>query len=136
MPNMARRAYAYNLTRQAFLANDLSVADSHWSRLKGLLGTSQEAFGGGKGLWIVPCHGVHTLAMRYSIDVVYLDAERKVVRLEENVKPFRFTPLCLDAETVLELPTHTICHTRTEVGDMVEIRLMARNGKNFVRAEV
>ena len=135
MTKAVQRAYAYNSTRQAFLANDLMIADSHWTRLKGLLGTSSETFSGGKGLWIVPCHGVHTFAMRYPIDVVYLDSEGKVVHLEENVKPFRFTPLRMEADTVLELPTHTIWQTQTEIGDMVEIRL-AGNKKKLSESEV
>jgi len=116
-----RRAYAFNQTRQAFLASQLEVADTHWSRLKGLMGRSASAFSAGKGLWIVPCHGVHTLAMGYPIDVVYLDAGLVVVHLEENVKPWRLTPLRMDAATVIEVPCHTVWNTGTKVGDQVEI---------------
>ena len=121
-----RQAYAFNRTRQAFLASDLEVADTHWSRLKGLLGRSSAAFCAGKGLWIVPCHGVHTLAMGYPIDVVYLDSALVVVYLEENVKPWRLTPLRMDAATVIEVPSHTVWSTGTKVGDQIEI--VVQNG--------
>ena len=116
-----RRAYAFNRTRQAFLASELEVADTHWSRLKGLMGRPSAAFCAGKGLWIVPCHGVHTLAMGYAIDVVYLDAAKLVVHVEENVKPWRVTPLRMDAATVIEVPCHTVWNTGTMVGDQIEI---------------
>lgn len=121
VPESVRRAYAYNQTRQAFLASELEVADTHWSRLKGLIGRRSASFQSGKGLWIVPCHGVHTLAMGYAIDVVYLDAAKVVVHLEESVKPWRLTPLRMDAATVIEVPCHTVWSTDTKVGDQIEI---------------
>lgn len=129
MPASLRRAYAFNQTRQAFLASELEVADTHWSRLKGLIGRAPSAFCPGKGLWIVPCHGVHTLAMGYAIDVVYLDAAKVVVHVEENVKPWRVTPLRMDAATVIEVPCHTVWNTATRVGDQIEI--VAGNGEEI-----
>jgi len=121
MPESVQRAYAYNQTRQAFLASELEVADTHWSRLKGLIGRRSASFHSGRGLWIVPCHGVHTLAMGYAIDVVYLDPFKVVVHVEESVKPWRFTPLRMDAATVIEVPCHTVWSTDTRVGDQIEI---------------
>ncbi len=124
MAGHSDKMYAFNRTRQAFLAHELAVADTHWTRLRGLMGTDPGAFSFGKGLWIVPCHGVHTLAMRYPIDVVYLDDKRSVVHLAENVKPWRLAPMKMDAITVLELPPHTIWNTGTSVGDEIEIKHM------------
>ncbi len=118
----AEHNYAFNRTRQSFLATDLTVADTHWTRLRGLLGTTRTTFAAGKGLWIVPCHGVHTLAMRYPLDIVYLDEQKVVVHVEENVRPWRITPMRMDAVTVLELPSHTIWSTHTQVGDEIEIQ--------------
>ena len=66
--------YAFNRTRCQYLATRLEVAQTHWTRLCGLIATDPQAFRKGCGLWIVPCHGVHTLAMRFAIDAVYLDA--------------------------------------------------------------
>ncbi len=119
----AGRKFAFNSTRQTFLASGLLVADSHLTRMKGLLGTSERVFyGGGQGLWIVPCHGVHTFGMRYAIDVVYLDSENVVVHLVENVRPWRLTAIVMEAESVLELPARTASSTHTAVGDKIEIR--------------
>ena len=119
--NNSRKGYAFNRTRQAFLATELSVADTHWTRLRGLMGTNTAAFRFGQGLWIVPSHGVHTLAMRYPIDVIYLNESKTVIHVEENMKPWRIAPLRMEAVTVLELPCHTVWNTGTAVGDQIEI---------------
>ena len=121
MPELPQRRQAFNQTRQLYLATDLSVADTHWSRLRGLLGVSAHHFSNGCGLWIRPCRGVHTLAMGFPIDVVYLDRAGTVVHLEHNLQPWRFSPIRMQAASVLELPSHTLARTETALGDRIEI---------------
>jgi uncharacterized protein len=119
---------AFNQTRQRYLATELAVAQTHWSRLRGLVGASPNDFRNGRGLWIRPCHGVHTLAMSFPIDVVYLDRDGIVVHLEPNLQPWRFAPIRLLAASVLELPTRTVDETQTAVGDRIEINLKGDAG--------
>ena len=123
MPVPGPRGYALNRTRQAYLARHLRVADTHWSRFCGLMGTDSGSFPAGQGLWIVPSRGVHTFAMRFPIDVIYLDGDKTVVHLEENLKPWRVAPVRLRATSVLELPGSTLSSTHTAVGDEIEIAL-------------
>jgi len=125
MSGGVRKGYAFNRTREAFLATELSVANTHWTRFRGLVGTQSKDFQFGRGLWIVPCHGVHTLGMRYPIDVVFLSRKKTVVYVATNVEPWRFTPVKLAAATVLELPCHTVWNTGTLVGDQIEISINA-----------
>jgi uncharacterized membrane protein (UPF0127 family) len=113
--------YVFNHTRQAFLVSNLRIANTHWARMRGLIGQGQESFRSGAGLWIVPSRGIHTFFMRIPIDVIYLDEDRKVVHIEENVAPWRFAPILTEAVTVLEVPAHTVYETGTEVGDSLEI---------------
>jgi uncharacterized membrane protein (UPF0127 family) len=127
MREQPRKGYAFNCTRQTFLASELTVADTHWTRFRGLLRTRREEFTSGQGLWIVPCQGVHTLGMRFAIDVIYLDSDMRVVHVEENVKPWRITPVRLRAATVLEVPPHTIWETGTAIDDVIEIHV-SKNG--------
>ncbi|HUK17536.1 MAG TPA: DUF192 domain-containing protein [Bryobacteraceae bacterium] len=115
------QGYAFNRTRRAYLATQLRVAASHWSRLRGLMGARAENFSAGQGLWIVPSRGVHTFAMRFAIDVVYLDRDKVVVHLEPNLQPWRLAPVRLRATSVLELPDNTLRSTSTAVGDQIEI---------------
>ena len=114
---------AFNRTRQAQLATDLSIANTHWTRLRGLLGLTANDFRNGSGLWIVPCHGVHTLGMGFPIDVLYLDREMRIVEVRLEVRPWRFTPVLRHAASVLELPCGTVAETNTAVGDTIEITL-------------
>ncbi len=114
---------AFNRTRQTPLATALAVADTHWSRLRGLLGTGNDDFRHGSGLWIVPCHGVHTLGMGFPIDVLYLDHELRVLRIQSHVRPWRLTPVLRHAASVLELPCGILAETNTAVGDTIEITL-------------
>ena len=114
---------AFNRTRQAHLATALAVANTHWTRLRGLLGLGTNDFRNGSGLWIVPCHGVHTLGMGFPIDVLYLDRGLKVVGVRSDVRPWRFTPVLRHATSVLELPCGTAAETNTTVGDTIEITL-------------
>lgn len=130
MPAPAGQRYAYNRTRRAYLATDLMLADTHWTRLRGLMATDAEKFPQGSGLWIVPCRGVHTFGMRFAIDVVYLSAEQKVVYVQENLRPWRMAPVRWSAVSVVELPPGTIGQTQTGVGDVIDVGL---NGKG-VRA--
>ncbi len=128
MPGLFPQGQAFNCTRQVYLATELALADTHWTRLRGLLGTAEGDFGNGRGLWIVPCRGVHTLAMRFPIDAVYLNRAGEVVHLERSLLPWHFAAVRLEAASVLELPSNTVAGTGTAVGDKIEIRLK-KDGK-------
>ena len=114
-------AYAFNRTREAYLATQLRIAETHWSRFRGLMCADASSFPAGRGLWLVPSRGVHTFAMRFPIDVLYLDRDKTVVHLEQNLKPWRMAPVRMNAISVLELPENTLGSTRTAVGDVIEI---------------
>jgi uncharacterized protein len=120
-PSPNHTGYAFNRTRQTPLATQLSLAATHWSRLRGLMCTAAGGFGSGSGLWIVPCHGVHTFAMNFPIDVAYLDSSKTVVHVEHNLKPWRIAHVSRKTASVLELPASTLASTGTQVGDMIEI---------------
>ena len=121
MSVQASTGYALNRTRQSYLATHLSIAGTHWSRFRGLMGRDAQDFQPGSGLLIVPCRGVHTFAMNFPIDVLYLDANNLVVYLKENLRPWRVAPISLRAASVLELPSHTLRSSGTAVGDQIEI---------------
>ncbi|PYV43996.1 MAG: DUF192 domain-containing protein [Acidobacteria bacterium] len=110
---------AINVTRKKTLADVLSTADTIFSSLIGLLGKRNLPHGA--GLWLVPCQSIHTMWMRFPIDVIFLDSEKTVVHLIENMKPFRISIHVSRAKSVIELPAHTITSTQTQLGDQIEI---------------
>jgi len=123
MPPRGPKGYAFNRTRTTYLATDLLIARTHWSRFRGLMATSSSHFSRGQGLWINPSHGIHTFAMRFPIDAVYLDQDRIVVHLEEGLKPWRVAAIRIQATSVIEVPSGTIQESGTVVGDQIDIFL-------------
>jgi uncharacterized protein len=111
----------YNRTRETFVATEAAVADSYFYRLVGLLGKTNRWAKLGRGLWIIPSRGVHSIGMLFPIDLIFLSKEKKVVHVEEYFRPFRVSRVSLKATSVLELPTHTIYRSGTKVGDSLEI---------------
>jgi len=111
------RLKVLNITRQAVLADRIEIADHGATRRKGLLG--RNGLPAGEGLWIIPCESVHTFGMRFSIDLVYLDRNKKVKKVRSGVPPWRLSA-CLSAHSVLELASGTIHTTQTRPGDVLE----------------
>jgi len=73
------------------------------------------------GVWICPANAIHTVGMLFSFDLVLIDKDFKVVGLREMIRPFKITRPNFRAESVLELPSHSIFKSRTEVGDQLVI---------------
>jgi uncharacterized membrane protein (UPF0127 family) len=111
--------YAFNVTRQSFINLGVSIADTPWARLRGLLGRMR--LRSDEGLWIIPSRGIHTFGLMFPIDVVYLDAGLRVVHVMESLGPLRIAPIRLKSESVLELPARSVYESGTQVGDQLLI---------------
>jgi uncharacterized membrane protein (UPF0127 family) len=117
---MKRRTYCvYNQTRECFLSLDVTAADTIFSRLRGLIGRLK--LRSDEGIWVVPSRGIHTLGLLFPLDLIYLDENFRVIHLVEYFPSFRIAPLKTQAESVLELPTHTIYSSQTQPGDQLVI---------------
>src|SRR5262245_20704519 len=101
------------------LADRLRPAHTHWSRLRGLLGTKR--LEPGEGLWIKPSNQIHMFGMRYALDLVFLDDAGRVLRLVHALAPNRISPRVRGATSVLELPAGTLEGIALAEGDTVEI---------------
>jgi len=76
------------------------IADSFAARALGLLvGTP---LGPAEALLIAPCSSIHTLGMRYPIDVVFLDRDARIARVFREVRAGRIR-LALGARAALEM---------------------------------
>ena len=83
------------------LAHHVELAGNLWARNRGLLG--RERLDDGEALLIPGCGSIHTWGMRFTIDVIFLDGKRRVVRIADGVPPWRFL-LAFLGRDVLELP--------------------------------
>jgi uncharacterized membrane protein (UPF0127 family) len=103
-----------NQTRNTVLGEAVEVADTSEKRRVGLL--KHARLDPGAGLWIVPCESVHTFFMKFPIDLVYLDKQRKVRKVRHAVPAWRLSA-CLTAHSILELPAGTAERSGTLPGD-------------------
>ncbi len=69
----------------------------------------------------MPSSGVHTMGMRFAIDVVGLDKHMRVVKVWHELVPYRVTSVSLKMRSVIELAAGTIRSSRIEVGDVLEV---------------
>ncbi len=124
-----------NHSKGTIVAAQVHVADTSLARLVGLLNRSR--LEQDEGVWIFPSKGIHTLGMRFAIDVIFLDRGRprkqdpevggriyRVRRIYHRLAPWRFTRLVWEAESVLELAAGAVESSHTEVEDELEIRKM------------
>lgn len=116
---MAGRVAVVNDTAGAVLADRATMADTFTTRLVGLLG--RVGLAAGEGLVLKPCQAVHTLFMRFPIDVIFVDPGLRVVRTTSALAPYRQSAYQRDAKCIIELPSGTIASSGTKVGDQLHI---------------
>ena len=114
----AQKLRVQNQDKKSQLADRAGIADTSATRRTGLL--KHDGLSEGEGLWIVPCEAVHTFAMRFPIDVLFLSKKRKVLKVYPNM-PKRRIAMSLLAHSVLELPVGMIEKTGTKPGDQLEL---------------
>ncbi|MGB7947980.1 MAG: DUF192 domain-containing protein [Candidatus Binatia bacterium] len=120
-----------NLTKKTWLATKVRKADSFITRLVGLL--KRTNLGPEEALWLMPSKGVHTIGMKFPIDVIFLDRDNVVLSIVSGLLPYRITGVHLKGHSVLELPKGTLKKSRTEVGDQLEISLVEQSEMDDLR---
>ena len=110
-----------NLTKKTWLATKVRKADNFVTRLVGLLKRTQ--LGPEEALWLMPSKGIHTIGMKFPIDVVFLNKEFYVLGLISGMHPYRVSGVHMRGYSVIELPNGTIRKSQTEIGDRLEISL-------------
>jgi uncharacterized membrane protein (UPF0127 family) len=72
----------------------------------------------GQGLLIEPCASVHTLGMRYPLDLLFLSRDGQVLGWRESVAPWRAASQ-RGARSTLELPAGTLAAFSLRVGEQL-----------------
>ena len=107
-----------NQTRNTVLADAAELADTPARRRTGLL--KHDRLEPGQGLWIVPCESVHSFFMKFPIDLVYMDKQKKVRKVRHKMLPWRMSA-CFTAHSILELPAGAVANSSTQKGDQLVI---------------
>lgn len=106
-----------NSSRNAILAEHIIIADSLFSRMKGLLGKDKLCLQ--HALILRPCNAIHTFFMRFSIDCLFVDKHNRIVKIISDFKPWHISRPYPKSRFVVELPAGTIAATNTREGDTV-----------------
>jgi len=114
---VAAKLRALNRSRNTVLVENGAVADTAWTRLRGLLG--HKPLQPGEGLLLRGEKAIHTVGMGFAIDVLFLDRDGYVRHLIPAMAPLRASPFVSAAANVLELPAGTLEHTGTVLGDQI-----------------
>ncbi len=110
----APRVMARNLDSGRVVATRVHVATTRIERAIGLLGRSDLQLG--EAMWLSPSRGVHTCGMRFTIDLVGLDAAGTVVDRVVGMKPWRLRLPRRSVVGVLELPEGSLDRSDTRLG--------------------
>lgn len=101
------------------LVSRLEVANTLWSRTKGLLGRREMA--PDSALWILRCNSVHTFFMKFPIDLVFVDRKMVVKKTVAHVPPGRIVWPVLSASSVIELNAGFLDLNPLRVGEKLHV---------------
>jgi uncharacterized membrane protein (UPF0127 family) len=113
-----RRRAVLTLMREdgRVVADSVVVADTTWRRLRGALGWKR--LESGTGILLRPAWSIHTAFMRFPMDVVFIDPDQVVLRVDPKLGPFK-TASCRGAREVVELAAGEAARRGLRVGDRV-----------------
>lgn len=118
---MENKTFVLKTSHGEILCKKTVKAETAVTRMKGLMFSKE--IPGGDGFLIKPCNSIHTCFMLYPIDVVFLDNNMKVVKVIENLRPWRMTWMYWKATQTLELRgghLKKFLNHKLQVGDQLE----------------
>ena len=95
-------------------------ARSFIDKLKGFMFIKKPGY----ALLLKSTNSIHSFFMRFSIDVLFLDKDNKIVKIEGNIQPGRVFLPVISASKVLELPTGLVDISKFKIGDIIDFRKM------------
>ena len=113
------RLYKTTDTNAELLVDQLELADSFFTRAKGLLG--KKDLPSNQGLWIKPCRDIHTFFMRFAIDCIFLNNKMQIIRIAADVTPFKLIGPYWKSTSVIELNSGFAQTKNLKVGDQLYV---------------
>lgn len=107
------------LENKETLFSKLEIASTFVNRGVGLLGRhdlEEEA-----ALWIHSCNSIHTFFMKFSIDCVFVDKNLKILKIVENVQPWRLIFPVWGAQSVFELKSGSAKKLNLKLGEVLHV---------------
>jgi uncharacterized membrane protein (UPF0127 family) len=109
-----------NRRTRSVLAFSVEVARTSAHRRRGLLGRDELARG--SALVITRCNAVHTVGMRFPIDVAFVDRNLRVRKVVRDLGPWRIAG-SLPSSLAIEFPAGALAPGLLTVGDEIFVEL-------------
>lgn len=103
------------------LAEELETPGTFFGRGLGLMFRS--SLDAGRGMWLIPCNGIHMMFMNFAIDAVFLDSKERVKKVYRKLPAwYGIVVLEWGAHSVLELPPGSTSEIDLQRGDQIIIQ--------------
>ena len=99
------------------LIEEVECAFSILARMRGLLG--RDGLARGRAMYIRPCTGIHTMGMKFPIDVIFLSRDLTVVKTKTDIHSGRLVTGGSGAVGVIEMESGWFPWSELSVGDKV-----------------
>jgi uncharacterized membrane protein (UPF0127 family) len=110
--------YLINATSGDLIAGRVRPVRGPFARMVGLL--TRGAVPPDEGIWLAGCPAVHTIGMRATIDLIFLDGDDRVVGIAPQARPNRPFYSCRGAKSVVELGAGSRLEL-VRTGDILEL---------------
>ena len=107
------------LSNESGSSIEAAVADNFFTRFRGLM--FHKPLKKGTGLLLVPCASVHMLWMRFALDIIYLDADYKIIKIVPHLRPWLGLSACPKARMALEISSGEAARLHLEPGQRLSI---------------
>ncbi len=107
-----------NRTKNTVICKDFKLLKGFLGKSKGLINSKTP-----KTVVFYTRLGIHTLGMKYPIDVIVVDKKFRVIAVKDNLKPNKVFLWNLKSSLIIELEKGTIKKSQTEINDFLEINL-------------
>jgi len=118
IPDGQRGLVLVNRETAQTISTAVEVAASRGTRRRGLLG--RDGMDQSQALVLAPCCAIHTAFMRFAIDVVFVDARGRVLKIVRELPPWRMA-VAPRAHAVIELAAGALRSRALKVGDSIEL---------------
>jgi uncharacterized membrane protein (UPF0127 family) len=114
----------FNSATREVVFEKCKIADAFFSRLKGLIG--KKNIDSDSAVVFYKTSSIHTCFMSFVIDVIFLDAAMRVVKIYHNLKPWR-AAFCLPSHSAIECLGGMALKKGIKVGDQLDINQVVAN---------
>ena len=99
------------------ILDNVVLADSFFSRLKGLMG--RDKIEDSEGLLIKPCNSVHTFFMKFNLDIAFVDRNYMVLEISRDLAPNKLSKIYKESKFVIEGKSGSL--SKLKIGEKIKI---------------